>query len=168
MPVRLKRWWVWLAGSLVVVWGSLIGYDPIWHHFIAMRSHTPTMDRLNQIGTGVYLFSQDHHGAYPESLPALAKAENLAVDLSLCPDDDGDTDPRWTYVYVGSGLTAVTAGTSTVVAHEPPAFFDGLGCNVLFGDGHMEWVWAADLPAVLARGGPTTAPATRPATTPAR
>jgi prepilin-type processing-associated H-X9-DG protein len=73
-----------------------------------------------------------------------------------------EPDQRYPYVYLGHNVTADAVSNKTVIAYSPPAFTDGLGANVLFGDSHVLWVTAADLPAVLARGGPATRPATAP------
>jgi prepilin-type processing-associated H-X9-DG protein len=150
-----------LVLALGVSLALALAYSGVSRHYRSMRSRTPTMDRLHQIGIAVLLYNLDHHGAYPNSLAELAKAEGLAANLARCPDDDGN-DTQSTYVYLGRGLTADTADATTVVAHEPPMFFDGAGCNVLFGDGHTDWVWSAELPSVLAHGGPATGPATGP------
>ena len=162
MPLRVNRRWVWLVVAVAAASVGVVGYQQVRHHYMSIRSRTPTMDRLHQIGLAILLYNQDHHGAYPDSLRQLADSEGLSPDWPLCPDDDGNTDPRMVYVYLGHGLTADTAGFDPVLAHEPLAFFDGRGCNMLFGDGHVDWVTAADLPAVLARGGPATRPTTRP------
>ncbi len=160
---RTRRVAVILAvASLLLVLAMSIGLPLVRWHFRRMSSRTPTSDRLHQIGIGILLYTFDHHGAYPPTLPALARAEGLAPDLPLCPDEDGADTPT-AYVYLGRRLTDATSDYATVVAHEPPSFFGGVGCNVLFGDGHLDYVTAADLPAVLARGGPATRPTTAPA-----
>ena len=122
---------------------------------------------MHQIGLAILLYNQDHAGSYPPTLDDLLRAEGLNAELARCTDD-GAVNPPPMYVYLGRDLTSDTADFTTVVAYTPLPWAAGRGSDVLFGDGHLDWVWAADLPAVLARGGPTTAPATRPATTPAR
>jgi prepilin-type processing-associated H-X9-DG protein len=44
------------------------------------------------------------------------------------------------YVYVGNGLTTSTVDGNTLVAYEPPDNHQGDGMNMLFGDGHCEWL----------------------------
>ena len=126
------------------------------------------MRRLNQIGVALLLYQQDHGDACPDTLADLAAAERLPADcLPFCPpDDDADDagDPRWPYVYLGRRRRPSAVDATTVVAYEPPAYNDGRGSDVLFGDGHTEWVDIADLPRRLS----ASRPASRPATVPGR
>ena len=121
--------------------------------------------RLNAVGMVVLLYAQDHGGAFPETLDAALRSADQNPSFACCAaggSDSAAADPRLPYVYLGRRLTADTAGPATVVAYSPAAFSGGAGSNVCFGDAHVVWVRAADLPAVLARGGPATRPATLP------
>jgi type II secretory pathway pseudopilin PulG len=121
--------------------------------------------RLSAAAMVAQLYSQDHGGTYPDTLAAGLKDEDSDPGFASCAASDGSTpDPRYPYVYLGGGLTAGAVVPATVVAYTPLAYFDRQGADVCFGNGHVDWVTAADLPAVLARGGPVTRPATRPAT----
>jgi prepilin-type processing-associated H-X9-DG protein len=44
------------------------------------------------------------------------------------------------YVYKGRGLQVATVSPTAIVAYEPLDNHQGEGTNVLFGDGHVEWV----------------------------
>ena len=127
----------------------------------------PNAGRLHQIGLAILLYNQDHGPAYPATLPDLFRAEHVDPAMATCPVERSQVDYPVPYVYLGRSLTVDTAGFDTVVAYTPLAYAGGDGSDILFGDGHVNYVTAADLTAALARGGPATAPATRPATTPA-
>ena len=123
--------------------------------------------RLSQIGAAIDRYARNHAGAYPASLGELRQDQGLSSQVMLCPETHPWTsDAASTFVYLGRGLTTATAGPVTVVAYDPPAYVGADGRDVLFGDGHTEWVNAADLPAVLARGKLATAPSPQPATGP--
>ena len=118
--------------------------------------------RLMAIARSVDQYSRDHHGLFPDTLAHGLQFAGFGPDMARCPESNyWATAADATFVYVGRGLTAGTADGHTVVAYAPVASA-GDGSNVLFGDGHVAWVTAADLPAVLARGGPATRPATLP------
>ncbi len=54
---------------------------------------------------------------------------------------------------IGQGLTVATASASAIVAYEPLDNHEGAGTNVLFGDGHAQWVGKQDWPRVAAAAG---------------
>ena len=118
--------------------------------------------RLEQIGAAIDRYAQNHGGTYPASLAELERDQRLDPHLLVCPETHlWASDAASTFIYVGRHLSTRTAGPGTVVAYDPPGYVGGDGVDVLFGDGHTDWVTAAALPAVLGRGGPATAPATR-------
>ena len=120
--------------------------------------------RLSAIGRAIRAYNDDHHGKYPKSLASLPLDRHvLEADAGL-PIFGRDS----TFVYLGHDLASETVGDRTVIAYAPLSDNNRIGTDVLYGNDEVEWVSAADLPAVLARGGPTTATATRPATALAR
>ncbi len=121
---------------------------------------------LSAVGMVVLLYAEDHGGAFPDSLEIALRSEDQNPSFAFCKVTSGDPlagDPRFPYAYLGRRLTTGTAGPATVIAHSPLAFAAGAGANVCFGDARVQWIRAADLPAVLARGGPATQPTTFPA-----
>jgi prepilin-type processing-associated H-X9-DG protein len=111
-----------------------------------------------QMGMDCLLWANNHNGHYPASiadiltqdpqpqiflcpssntsLPANAKAmapEALAAWLT----DHGD------YVYVGAGSNAASTGADQIIVYEKPENH-GQGMNILFGDGHVEFVKIAN------------------------
>lgn len=79
------------------------------------------------------------------------------------------------YIYVGDGLTT-SSPSDAVVLYEPLHDHGGDGMNVLFADGHVEWVNASDCQPILTQSvagvrpiryppPPATNPTTRGSTT---
>jgi prepilin-type processing-associated H-X9-DG protein len=68
------------------------------------------------------------------------------------------------YIYAGRGVQASSVHPDTIIAYEPLTNHT-TGMNVLFGDGHVEFVDAAKCAAILARVAAqresTTMPTTR-------
>jgi hypothetical protein len=78
------------------------------------------------------------------------------------------------YIYVGDGLTT-SSSVDSVVLYEPLSNHGGDGMNVLFAEGHLEWVDASACQPILRQAAarvrpiryppvPATVPATRAAT----
>jgi prepilin-type processing-associated H-X9-DG protein len=128
---------------------------------------------LLSIGLALQLYQQDNGGTYPDTLGQLAENEQIASKVFTCPSsndeasastapaavaadiDAGPAGHHCSYVYIGRGLTAKTVTDATVLCYEPPDNHDGTGCNVLYGDGHVEWLTKAEaatrLPATVPR-----------------
>lgn len=109
---------------------------------------------LRQIGQAILLYANDHHGQYPDRLDLLLKEEEITADTFICPKtpsipatgpttqavcDQMLSGDHLDYVYVGRGLSTRTVTDDTVVAFEPLGNH-GDGMNVLFGDGHAEFI----------------------------
>ena len=156
---RIRRRVIWFAvAPLVVAAGLLLVVD----RYKGLLGNASAF-RLREIGTAIGHYAQDHGGAFPASLAELVRDQRLEAQVIVCPETHlWASDAASTFTYVGQQLSTDTAGPDTVVACDPPGYVGGSGVDVLFGDGHTDWVTAADLPAVLARGGPATRPATRP------
>jgi len=65
------------------------------------------------------------------------------------------------YIYVGRGMTTATATSTTVVAYEP-LVNHGNGADVLFGDGHVQFMLAPQFKSLIATIPATTFPTTQP------
>ncbi len=142
---------------------------------------------LRQLGQAIALYAQDNGGQFPPSLAdllahQLASQGDLSPDVMLCPSSNDERSSATntseiiadlraaetnasghkhclSYVYVGQSLNAKTATDTAVVAYEPMENHDGDGTNVLFGDGHVEFVQKKGWPAVAAAGGVPSVPA---------
>lgn len=115
---------------------------------------------LRQIGIGILLYANENKGKYPPDLGTLVSGGELTPEVFICPTSGTMPPPRpgnpadranwekqvatWVndnsdYVYLGKGLNS-TAGADTVVVHEKPGSHNNYGMNILFGDGHVEWM----------------------------
>jgi prepilin-type processing-associated H-X9-DG protein len=126
---------------------------------------------LRQISQAIALYANDHHGAYPDTFATILLTEDITGQCFVCPSTNDEAAPRPTtqatadalnsgghlsYVYLGRGLNTATISSTAVVIYEPIANHDNQGMNVLFGDGHVEFVGAdegARITAAAAKGG---------------
>jgi prepilin-type processing-associated H-X9-DG protein len=127
---------------------------------------------LARIGLAALIYSNDNRGRYPLNFRGLEldgtfykhqafssprAASSLALPRGeLSPIEDvAWVDTFSDYVYVGAGLN-VTAGADVWMAYENPDRVPGEQLNVLFADGHVDYVARSE---VLARyGGDATGP----------
>jgi prepilin-type processing-associated H-X9-DG protein len=112
---------------------------------------------LRQIGLMAMMYANENNrngGKFPPTLAELVVKGGASPDAFVSPRRDGTAPPhllnadpavrgRWVeenshYAYVGAGLTSA-AGPDVVLAYEK---WEGLddGINVLFADGHVEWL----------------------------
>ena len=104
-----------------------------------------------QIGQAMLLYGNDHKGNYPPFMGDLLEEEitpevflrpgsNTDVPKNLSPDDL----KKWVnehsdFVYVAAGSTT-SAKAEEVMVYEKPELDNKEGLNVLFGDGHIEFL----------------------------
>ena len=110
---------------------------------------------LRQIGMGCLIYANDHNGKLPPDQGTLLKEADLTLPVFLCPSGNttvppevlaGNLDAKATwvnqhsdYVYLGAGKTQATANAETVIAYEKDNHHND-GMNMLFGDGHVEYL----------------------------
>lgn len=115
---------------------------------------------LQQIGQAIYLYADENQGAMPPNLAVLSDTVDLPAEVFVCPSADETTSAatrpdalvadlapgggHLSYIYVAGLGRYATLTASDVVAFESPGrhpkSFDG--ANLLFGDGHVEFVEA--------------------------
>jgi prepilin-type processing-associated H-X9-DG protein len=119
---------------------------------------------LRRLGLAMSMYATAHENQFPGKLEDLVRSSTppLAEDF-VCPDDDR-TPPAETplsamaadiasgkhnsYVYVGSGVTTSDDPT-IVVMYEPLGNHEREGMNVLFADGHVDWLDADQAQTIL-------------------
>jgi prepilin-type processing-associated H-X9-DG protein len=126
---------------------------------------------LHQIGLAILLYTNDNHGQYPDSFATILLNEQLTAAVFTCPSSndeaaDGDspaaiaanlTKPhRCSYVYLGKGLTTRTEKDDMLICYELPENHQGDGMNMLFADGHAEWMVMAQAKLLISKA--TTKP----------
>jgi hypothetical protein len=132
---------------------------------------------LRQIGEAIVLFANGHQGQFPDSFAQLMQTEDMLGGVFVCPSsvdapangatmqdtikelNDGD---HCSYIYAGRGLNLKTVTPQTVVAYEPLSNHQGIGMNVLFGDQHVEFVYANEVAKVVGPAALEQVPVTGP------
>ncbi|HEX4124610.1 MAG TPA: H-X9-DG-CTERM domain-containing protein [Tepidisphaeraceae bacterium] len=115
---------------------------------------------MHQIGLALLMYSNvDPHGRFAPDLPALVTSQELSPDVFVDPSTNdtrapGNTPAEWaanlmkggyeSYIYVGATLTN-DSPPDAVALYEPLAANKNAGSNVLFADGHVDFL---DQPAV--------------------
>jgi len=127
---------------------------------------------LRQIGQGIQMYANENRGQFPDTLDRVMATQDVTADVYVCPSSQDTPAPGATaqaqaqslskgghlsYVYVGKGMTAriLTSPNAgrTVVAYEPMTNHRNDGTNVLFADGHVEFLTAAQAKTVIGGAG---------------
>lgn len=141
------------AGGLVTVVQAMAigGVAP---RAVVREQHQAAMQRgaanLRQVGLAMMVYANTHQGAFPKSLGELVLTGDLPAEACLDPakgravpalDREGLAawvDQNTDYVYLGAGKKD-PAGATTVLVHEKIRP-DSVQVQILFGDGHVEWL----------------------------
>lgn len=109
---------------------------------------------LRQLGQASLLYANENNGKLAPDLGTLLKTQDVTIDVFISPLGGGqrpdtshmtpDQLAAWVnehsdYVYLGAGKKN-TMGADQPLAYEKLQNGHGQGANVLFGDGHVEWV----------------------------
>lgn len=100
---------------------------------------------LRQLGQACQLYASDNGSQYPPDLQTIAQTQSVPIQVFVCADSCGKSPGdlakpgHCSYVYVGTGLTS-KSDPGCVVALEDPANHGLEGANVLFADGHVEYM----------------------------
>jgi hypothetical protein len=99
---------------------------------------TASADNLKQVGVSMKMYADKHEGAYPKELADLIRDAGLSPQSLVCkrkPKNFIGQD----YIYV-TGLTSKAPATSVLV-YENPVYCNFGWLNVLYSDGHIEWIY---------------------------
>ncbi|HWE96221.1 MAG TPA: H-X9-DG-CTERM domain-containing protein [Tepidisphaeraceae bacterium] len=112
---------------------------------------------LRQIGLACLMYAKDDPlGRFPPSFAVVLATQDITSVVFCCPEsadepasgattqaavDQLSADGHLSYVYVG-GAVKNNDAADVVVAYEPLKNHHGEGMNVLFVDGHVEWLTA--------------------------
>jgi prepilin-type N-terminal cleavage/methylation domain-containing protein/prepilin-type processing-associated H-X9-DG protein len=132
---------------------------------------------LRQIGQAILMYANENRGAFPDTLDRVLATQDLTAAEFVCPSSQDSPAPGATnqaqaanlskgghlsYVYVGKGMTSKILSSpnvaTTVVAYEPLTNHRNDGTNVLYADGHVEFVPAAQARARIPGFGGQAAP----------
>jgi prepilin-type processing-associated H-X9-DG protein len=137
---------------------------------IGLRGRVPPSNRkcasnLRQIGLACIMYAYaDPQGRFPPSFEVVLSTQDITSEVFCCPSSADERAKGATtqatvaqlsagghlsYIYVGSSVTNKDAA-DVVVAYEPLKNHGGSGMNVLFADGHVEFLTAAQGQALTA------------------
>ncbi len=110
---------------------------------------------LRTIGQGIMLYAIDNKGKYPADLGALVTSSPIGAEVFVDPSGNNGVPPEvragdakaqaaWVnahsdYVYIGANLNDASPA-ECIVAYGNPAYHNNQGANILYNDGHVEWL----------------------------
>jgi prepilin-type processing-associated H-X9-DG protein len=186
-PVWRMRWTMGVIAIVLLMFVAGIGATGVGHQTVWLaRSERPMFEyrsretanrvkcgsNLKQIGLALQLYAEKSGGRLPDSMIDLLLQEDLSPEVFCCPSSNDDRAPGATpaeqvrqiqrgrhcsYVYHGRGMTW-PCGDTVPIACEPLANHAGDGMNILFGDGHVEFLTPTAAERAM-RGLPATRPA---------
>jgi prepilin-type processing-associated H-X9-DG protein len=106
---------------------------------------TVSLSNLRQIGIAGIMYASDHKGNYPESLQDLVKEKYLPEPVLKSPLNTRPDVPSYIYI---AGHKA-DSKPNYVLAYENPEYLSE-GTNVLYVDGHVQWMKPEEFKAALA------------------
>jgi prepilin-type processing-associated H-X9-DG protein len=104
---------------------------------------------MHQIGLAILLYQNENRQEYPPDLTTLVKNEQLAFPVFVCPSSNDtpattlaelETGGHCSYKYLYPGPGSQNVGSTTAVLYENSSDHMNDGTNILFGDGHVEWL----------------------------
>lgn len=110
-----------------------------------ISKRTVSMANLKGIGTVCHIYAMDHDGEFPPDLESLVQDGSVMREQLNAPNDKRG---RVSYVYL-AGQTR-DSDPRNVLAHEKREVNGGEGVNVLFADGHVEFLRMPEFERVLA------------------
>ena len=127
----------------------------------ATQSRTPSRrvmcaSNLRQIGLAIVMYANDNKGQLPPDLGTVLVTQDLTSEVFVCPSSDDErahgpttqallqdlAKPGHCSYILASPLPSTwnLLTPAHVLAYEPPTNHNGDGMNVLFGDGHVEFM----------------------------
>jgi len=116
---------------------------------------------MRQIGQAMLLYSNENKSKFPADLGTLVKTEEISIECFTCPSSNTEIPPevragnpdvqvKWVnehsdYVYLGKGHKN-SDSPEVVMLYEKAEDHDRDGMNMLFADGHVEFM---TLPAAM-------------------
>jgi prepilin-type processing-associated H-X9-DG protein len=91
-------------------------------------------NNLKGIGMALLIYANDYADHFPPNLEILTSTAEVPPKVLVCPS----TSQKDSFIYRGSGLTT-KADPSMIMVYDKKGNHEG-GRNVLFMDGHIEWI----------------------------
>jgi prepilin-type processing-associated H-X9-DG protein len=129
----------------------VIGFPVVWSGPGLYRAHKQANEakcvaNMTAIWKEISDYRAESDRRFPSSLTVLAERSSMPTDVFVCPDSDDtpakspaelESGGHCSYRYFGRGETDVAA-TDLVLAEEEDNHDSGV--NLLFGDGHVQWL----------------------------
>lgn len=141
-----------------------------------MADRVKCASNMRQLGQAMLMYANANQNQLPDSLKSLAQFDStLSPAVFVCPSDskkpaspqslaaDLAAGRNVSYVYVGKGLSS-SAPPDVVLLYEPLQDHRREGMNVLFADGHVEFLQRSQAMTILTERAAGTFPITYPAT----
>ena len=163
-PRHRTRPLTWVVASVVA---ALLLYSiltPKYDYGRPIANRVKCGSNLRQIGQAISLYANENQGRYPDRLGDLI-FQDIATTVFICPasnDEAAAPGPttqassanihaggHLSYIYLGKGLTGTQPATM-VIAYESLTNHANTGMNVLFGDGHVEFIFLPAATTLLA------------------
>lgn len=154
------------GGSSGSVGGAALGASillPSLNRARETANRVKSASNLRQIGMACMLYANEHDHKYPPDMGTLLKTEDITIDVFLSPrtstsipasvkSGDVDAMTKWVdasgdFKYLGAGLSD-SAAPEVVLAHERLDRKLADGINVLFADGHVEFILLKEWPQI--------------------
>jgi prepilin-type processing-associated H-X9-DG protein len=125
-----------IAGAAVVLLGVVLSLS-LSPPAPEISSQSVSFRNLRGIGRAMLEYASENSGALPPQLETLVD-EQLYVSRQLVCPWSGHEEPACDYFYV-TGL-AIRDPPNWIIAFDDPACTKGEGANILYLDGHVEYV----------------------------
>jgi hypothetical protein len=117
-----------------------------------VANRVQSVQQMRQVSQAIVTYANANSGDYPPDLGTLYRAENLDINLFVCPGT-GNTPPanmtidqavQWVnlnadYVYLGAGMKSPVQSRALVI-YEKDSNHANRGDNVLYGDGSVAYL----------------------------
>lgn len=114
---------------------------------------------LRQIGQAISVYAEEHQ-TLPDSFITLHAATDLPDEIFICPSSNdqpaniqrqSDLVGHCSYIYLGAGQSPQwLKDPNRILACEYPENHKNAGANVLFADGHVDWLDNTQMKTLLA------------------
>lgn len=133
----LSRLGPWLVGGTIVAASAWLTLTPRLHGDREVIPRAACAANLRGIGQALKIYAAGNEGAFPPDLETLIQ-QGLCTRLQLLSPPSKHMQPACDYYYV-TGLTD-NDPDDWMVAYGEPAYMKGAGANILYLDGHVEFI----------------------------